>query len=557
MSQAITEMAHEVFPPSPDRIAFYPAESRQSVLAALRDDVEAGRHLLCVTGDAGSGKTVLLRELRRRLQGSIGLIEQPVPNQLLRDVARSLGLDTSDQESEPILRRRMVMQLALAEQRRQPIVLIVDDADRLPKQDIELLLHFFPPGHATLVLAGEAPPQDWLDLCVMAAGPVRADAVYRLEPLTVEEAAGYLRHRLRAAGLPEDLFRADAAEAIHRQGGGLPGRIHRLSADVLVQAALHGDDNVTAPAVERTCDSAPMDPEPAGDGAAAAEAPLLARRRRSARPLRPLVAPSAVRLAGEPRTPPARRLRRSVWRWRAAAVLAGIALVAVLVRDLPTGAALSARLADLLAVREAPERTADGPVRPRGTEHADAPAQASADTEAWENDAAEFAALSAPPSQSASAADPAPSGSAAAPARVPTFDRDDHRAARAAEPALDSAADSAAEPPASDASASAAGKTGTPSDGTEETREESVAKQAPVSTEPEAQAPASDAASTPLTSAQRREVARLYAQRAEYEWRNGDLAAAAVSVGRGLDSDPGNPQLLALRARLRQAMSGR
>ncbi|MFP5506656.1 MAG: ExeA family protein, partial [Gammaproteobacteria bacterium] len=388
-------MAHEVFPPSPDRIAFYPAESRQSVLAALRDDVEAGRHLLCVTGDAGSGKTALLRELRRRLQGSIGLIEQPVPNQLLRDVARSLGLDTSDQESEPILRRRMVMQLALAEQRRQPIVLIVDDADRLPKQDIELLLHFFPPGHATLVLAGEAPPQDWLDLCVMAAGPVRADAAYRLEPLTAEETAGYLRHRLRAAGLPEDLFRADAAEAIHRQGGGVPGRIHRLSADVLVSAALQGDDSVTGHAVAQTLVPVAADSERASADASA-EAPLLARRRRSAHSLRPLVVPSEVRLAGEPRRSPVRRLQRSVWRWRAAAILAGIALVAVLVRDLPTGAALSARLADLLAVREAPERTADGPVRPRGTEHADAPAQASADTEAWENDAAEFAALSAP-----------------------------------------------------------------------------------------------------------------------------------------------------------------
>ncbi|MFP5505205.1 MAG: hypothetical protein ACLGH6_03330, partial [Gammaproteobacteria bacterium] len=207
------------------------------------------------------------------------------------------------------------------------------------------------------------------------------------------------------------------------------------------------------------------------------------------------------------------------------------------------------------------ERTADGPVRPRGTEHADAPAQASADTEAWENDAAEFAALSAPSSQSASAADPAPSGSAAAPAHAPTLDDGSHEAARASGPVLDSAADSAAEPPhapsAPDAAAPGADKTEVPSDATQETREESVAKQAPVRPEPEAQAPASDAASTPLTSAQRREVARLYAQRAEYEWRNGDLAAAAVSVGRGLDSDPGNPQLLALRARLRQAMSGR
>jgi hypothetical protein len=58
----------------------------------------------------------------------------------------------------------------------------------------------------------------------------------------------------------------------------------------------------------------------------------------------------------------------------------------------------------------------------------------------------------------------------------------------------------------------------------------------------------------PLTPAQRAEIGRLYAVRAEYEWSKGDLESASVSIRNGLSSDPGNPVLLEMRARLREAM---
>lgn len=54
----------------------------------------------------------------------------------------------------------------------------------------------------------------------------------------------------------------------------------------------------------------------------------------------------------------------------------------------------------------------------------------------------------------------------------------------------------------------------------------------------------------PLSPAQRAELGRLYGERADYEWHNGDLQAAYRSVELGLAADPGNPALLDRRAHL-------
>ena len=47
-------------------------------------------------------------------------------------------------------------------------------------------------------------------------------------PLTAEESAGYVRHRLQAAGTTREIFTADALEALHFLGHGTPRQINRL-----------------------------------------------------------------------------------------------------------------------------------------------------------------------------------------------------------------------------------------------------------------------------------------------------------------------------------------
>jgi hypothetical protein len=57
-----------------------------------------------------------------------------------------------------------------------------------------------------------------------------------------------------------------------------------------------------------------------------------------------------------------------------------------------------------------------------------------------------------------------------------------------------------------------------------------------------------------MTHAQRREIARLYAERAEYELHKGEEGAASLSIQRGLSNDPGNPRLLEMRTKVLEAL---
>jgi hypothetical protein len=57
-----------------------------------------------------------------------------------------------------------------------------------------------------------------------------------------------------------------------------------------------------------------------------------------------------------------------------------------------------------------------------------------------------------------------------------------------------------------------------------------------------------------MTRTERQEIARLYAVRAEIEFRNGEEGAAWYSIQRGLSSDPRNPRLLGMRVKVLEAL---
>ena len=634
----------------PDGSDLYPATGQRDALHGLRAAIDAREHVLCLTGPAGSGKTALLQELRRGCKrGVVALVERPTPGRLLNDLATALRLDVVE-GNEALLRRRIVMLLATADQQHQPIVQMIDNADRLSTLDLNLLLHFFPRGHATLLLAGEGTPEAWLAGCETAAGPVRIDRHFRLGPWSAEDAAGYVRERLRQARSPESLLPAAAIEEMHRRSDGLPGILERLATEALQAAgisapvALPPRESATAatatearsgerpapatlrrleagppgttqrlsseaidrimvppkrPASARAVDEGSDEPTqqrragtPAPSGPAdsvkppsadrrsaealaqargsalgapgrglpgqideaheattpaqpvEAQAPLSDARRptgsenqASARQpipaeparhpsqrMRPATA-STLGTASSPGVMPARtrRLRRSARRWRALAILSSLALAAVLTKDLwidriPTNSMLLERIAAWLY-----EPPAD-----RGTDSSSLPTSRTPPAAVVEPAPAPNVAESG----ARSVAPPPPASSREEPAAPPS--------SAAAEP--DKGQASATPPSEPDTRAPTAGPTDPTADADAGSDQGETRKQGADRAEPE---------EPPLTPAQREEVARLYADRAEYEWRRGELDAAYLSIQRGLASDPANPRLLEMRALLR------
>lgn len=645
--------------------AEYPAAGHQRVLAALQRDLSERRHLLCVIGPWGSGKTALLRALRRTVQGGlVGFIEQPTPGQLLVDLAKSMQLDVNG-SNESLLRRRIVMLLAMVDQQKQPIIQIVDAADTLTRDDLNLLLHFFPPGHASLVLAAETPPDAWLAGCASAAGEPQVDFRYELDGWSAAETADYIRHRLRSVSLSEDYFDPALLALIQQRSGGRPGLVNRLaleamasatgvlaerrsdaeaegvadtveiadaaviaSADTSIGTYAETSVGVSADTVDRntpveTSSDTPVRSSaaisadasidvsadtsvdqhaaPAGTGvpteeedepqtatqieAVYAQAPrpssivaaadsgavsterastrrpateavvrsatapaTVHERRRRETTLRPVIPAHGTDYEEVRLSRRTRRLRRSVRIWRGMAALAFVVLAAVLIQDGWRYFMHPDRIT-FSGARDEDKEFLPGAERVgRDGGHTDTQAEVARrmlratpgippdfmDPAAQDTD---FAALHAPSAREREAIrEPSPSAGTATPApaaQPPTHGADQTRPASAA-------SGSNADTESRDAA----------------TRKQSGADSDRASTgaAPQETAPAAGA---PLTRAQREDIGRLYAERAEYEWRNGQIGAAALSVRRGLESDPDNPQLLQMRTMLQGLMEER
>ena len=583
-------MTNEAPPVEPERTGLYPVAAQQQVLAALERDAAAGLHLLCVTGPPGSGKSALLRALQQGYKpGQVGFMETPTPGRLLVEVARAWRLNAMDDDAS-FLRRQLVMRLAMAARHHKPIIQIVDDADSLSSDDIDLLIHFFPPGHATLVLAGAADPEAWLADCMSPSARVHFDRVYRLDPLSEEETSGFIRHLLHRSAAPLERLQPDAIALIHQQSGALPGRIEQYLGEALARAGDEAREGpaTTGPAVAPAAgpehriehppepasleDLAPSMPvEDSGVDVMAAPVRIPADRQ----------APAGSTPGSDALARREHRLRRSARIWRSLALLASAALVAVLTRDAwighipldhPWSRGLVERfLAPVASVPPAPEPgeppASHRPARAAGAEAPDEAVRQGGG--AVPSSPSPQAASDAPPPAPVAATRPGDESPAAV---VPEGTA---TAASAAEPAATQATPPEPVPAESAVAEPEAAEAVTPEPATPEPATPEPVAPEPVAPEPVAPEPvapepaAAEATATepaapraateppPLSPAQRAEIARLYAVRADYEWRKGDLEAAALSIRNGLSTDPGNKELLDMGARLLEEMRGR
>ena len=251
--------AEPPFSLTPDPRFSYTNALYQEAFATLRYGIEARKGFIVITGEAGTGKTTLLRRLMqsfgRHVQTAYIYNTHLTLTELLRLILSDLGLTSCTDD-----RLEMVAQLNeyLIKQLKQNniVTLLVDEAQELSiemLEEIRLLSNLETDTQKLLqiVLMGQPELERKLDQPELRQLKQRVALRCRLDPLPANEVGEYIATRLKAVGYTrKDLFHASAVEKIAAHSRGIPRLINIICDNALLIAFAASKRTVSSSTIE-------------------------------------------------------------------------------------------------------------------------------------------------------------------------------------------------------------------------------------------------------------------------------------------------------------------
>lgn len=246
---------------TPNTRYFLRAPSHSDALELLLVALSEREGFIKITGEVGTGKTLLCRLLLNELEqkAHTAYIPNPHldPDTLYEAVAEELGVDVSAcANTHQILKALNEKLICLAMGQKQ-VVLVIDEAQAMPEATIEALrlltnLETESVRLLQIVLFGQPELDALLQKDSLRQLRQRITFHYRLAPLDRQSVAQYLRHRVSQAGYNGgDLFSAAALRLITRSSGGIPRLVNILAHKAMLSAWGVGDRQVNRRHVAR------------------------------------------------------------------------------------------------------------------------------------------------------------------------------------------------------------------------------------------------------------------------------------------------------------------
>jgi general secretion pathway protein A len=246
---------------APDPAFLYLSEGHKEALAHLLYGFSHGGFVL-ITGEVGTGKTTLLRNLVKQtppdLDVAFVLNPRLTARELLETVCDELGVDYPHGSSLTVkhyidaLNRHLLASHAAG----RATVIIIDEAQNLSPavlEQIRLLTNLETDKRKLLriILLGQPELADLLARTELRQLAQRITARYHLSGLSREDTYAYVIHRLSRAGGNPHLFSRGALRALHRKSQGIPRVINLVADRALLGAYVEGRHRVTSPLVRR------------------------------------------------------------------------------------------------------------------------------------------------------------------------------------------------------------------------------------------------------------------------------------------------------------------
>lgn len=231
---------------TPDTSFVCSLQGHQEALNTLLVALNGGEGFVKISGEVGTGKTLLCRRLLQSLDAGWVTAYLPNPNldgdTLLRALAEEFGVeDFAGLDQYHLLRRVNLALLGFARAKKR-VVVCIDEAQAMPIETLEALrllsnLETEKRKLVQIVLFGQPELDAKLRRPEVRQLLQRIAFHYRLGVLKKSELELYLAHRLRVAGFRgEALFSPAALRALHRASGGTPRLINILAHKTLLAA---------------------------------------------------------------------------------------------------------------------------------------------------------------------------------------------------------------------------------------------------------------------------------------------------------------------------------
>jgi MSHA biogenesis protein MshM len=241
---------------TPDTSFFFACSNYQQALNTLLVAANNGEGFIKITGEVGTGKTLLCRKFMATLDDSFvtAYIPNPYlePRTLMLALADELEISLERDIDQYHLLKAINHRLLVLAREGKRALLCLDEAQAMPLESLEALrlltnLETEKRKLLQIVLFGQPELDQKLQQDAIRQLTQRITFHYHLAPLSEEDLEFYLSHRLRVAGFSSSrLFGRDAVKLLNSASGGIPRLVNILAHKSLMVTYGEGKQQVRA-----------------------------------------------------------------------------------------------------------------------------------------------------------------------------------------------------------------------------------------------------------------------------------------------------------------------
>ncbi len=245
----------EPFSLTPDTSFFLDSGPFKDALETLMVAVNNGEGFIKVTGEVGTGKTLLCRKLLNSVPDDVITTYIPNPNisskTLTLALAKELDIKFSASANEYSLQQLITSQLISHYNENKKVILCIDEAQAMPDKTLEALrlltnLETEKSKLLQVVLFGQPELDEKLQSRHLRQFRQRVSFSFELKRLSMDVMIAYITHRLTIAGYTGgELFQISALSLLHSYSRGIPRLVNVIVHKALILCYGKGERQIT------------------------------------------------------------------------------------------------------------------------------------------------------------------------------------------------------------------------------------------------------------------------------------------------------------------------